>query len=71
MIAHTALPISNYASSKACYVETLGPLGYRNNMEHGEAAGFNDGSNTDFWIKTEKTVVPGGPQHRGGLVPPQ
>ena len=28
-------------------------------MEYGEAAGFNDGTNTDFWIGTnEKGVVP-------------
>jgi len=27
-------------------------------MEHGEAGGFNDGKNTDFWISEESTVVP-------------
>jgi len=28
-------------------------------MEYGEAAGFNDGKNTDFWIaKNEKGVIP-------------
>ncbi len=58
MIAHTALLVSNYARSKAFYVEALAPLGYRNNTEYGEAAGFTDGKNTDFWIKTAKTVVP-------------
>jgi predicted lactoylglutathione lyase len=36
----------------------LAPLGYSNNMEYGEAAGFNDGKNTDFWISKEKTTVP-------------
>jgi predicted lactoylglutathione lyase len=36
----------------------LTSLGYRNNMEFGEAAGFNDGKNTDFWISKSKTVVP-------------
>jgi catechol 2,3-dioxygenase-like lactoylglutathione lyase family enzyme len=58
MIAHTTLPVSEYAKSKAFYIEVLGPLGYRNNMEYGESAGFNDGKNTDFWISKESTVVP-------------
>ncbi len=58
MIAHTTLHVSDYATSKAFYVRALAPLGYRNNMEFGEAAGFNDGKNTDFWIEHEETVVP-------------
>jgi predicted lactoylglutathione lyase len=58
MIAHTSLPVSNYAKSKKFYSDVLASLGYRNNMEFGEAAGFNDGKNTDFWIHKEKTVVP-------------
>jgi catechol 2,3-dioxygenase-like lactoylglutathione lyase family enzyme len=58
MIAHTSLHVSNYAKSKAFYTKVLEPLGYRNNMEFGEAAGFNDGKNTDFWIGAHSTVVP-------------
>ncbi|MBV9723905.1 MAG: VOC family protein [Gammaproteobacteria bacterium] len=58
MIAHTSLPISNYPKSKTFYCKALAPLGYSNNMEYGEAAGFNDGKNTDFWISKEQTVVP-------------
>jgi catechol 2,3-dioxygenase-like lactoylglutathione lyase family enzyme len=58
MIAHTTLPVSNYAKSKEFYSDVLSSLGYRNNMEYGEAAGFNDGKNTDFWISKEKSVVP-------------
>jgi predicted lactoylglutathione lyase len=27
-------------------------------MEYGEAGGFNDGKNTDFWISRESTIVP-------------
>lgn len=50
MIAHTSLPVSNYKKSKAFYNKALKALGYKNNMEYGEAAGFNDGKNTDFWI---------------------
>ncbi|HEX4153873.1 MAG TPA: VOC family protein [Steroidobacteraceae bacterium] len=57
MIAHTSLPISNYSRSKAFYTSVLAVLGYRNNMEYGEAAGFNDGKNTDFWIGKKKPVV--------------
>jgi catechol 2,3-dioxygenase-like lactoylglutathione lyase family enzyme len=58
MIAHTSLPVSDYRRSKAFYIEVLKPLGYSNNMEFGESAGFNDGKNTDFWIGHEDTVVP-------------
>ncbi|HXI67796.1 MAG TPA: VOC family protein [Steroidobacteraceae bacterium] len=57
MIAHTSLPVSDYPKSKAFYSKALAPLGYSNNMEYGEAAGFNDGKNTDFWISKEKTTV--------------
>jgi catechol 2,3-dioxygenase-like lactoylglutathione lyase family enzyme len=58
MIAHTSLAVRDYQKSKQFYVETLAALGYRNNMEFGEAAGFNDGKNTDFWIAKRDTVVP-------------
>ena len=57
MIAHTTLSVSDYRKSKAFYTEALQPLGYKNNMEYGESAGFNDGKNTDFWISKEKSVV--------------
>jgi catechol 2,3-dioxygenase-like lactoylglutathione lyase family enzyme len=58
MIAHTTLPVSDYAKSKAFYTKVLATLGYSQNMEYGESAGFNDGKNTDFWISAEKKVVP-------------
>jgi len=58
MIAHTTLSVSDYARSKSFYTKALEPLGYRSNMEFGEAAGFNDGKNTDFWINRERTIVP-------------
>jgi catechol 2,3-dioxygenase-like lactoylglutathione lyase family enzyme len=58
MIAHTTLPVSDYRKSKAFYGKVLASLGYRNNMEYGESAGFNDGKSTDFWITKEDTVVP-------------
>jgi catechol 2,3-dioxygenase-like lactoylglutathione lyase family enzyme len=58
MIAHTSLTVSDYRKSKAFYVAALAPLGYRNNMEHGSAGGFNDGKNTDFWISEEESVIP-------------
>jgi catechol 2,3-dioxygenase-like lactoylglutathione lyase family enzyme len=58
MIAHTTLPVSDYRRSKTFYSRALEPLGYRNNMEFGESAGFNDGKNTDFWITHETTVQP-------------
>jgi predicted lactoylglutathione lyase len=58
MIAHTVLHVSDYTKSKTFYIKALAPLGYTNNMEYGEAAGFNDGKNTDFWIDHEETVIP-------------
>lgn len=57
MIAHASLPVSNYKKAKAFYKKVLKTLGYKNNMEYGEAAGFNDGKNTDFWIATNKDGV--------------
>ncbi len=58
MIAHTSLPVSNYAKSKAFYTKVLATLGYKQNIEYGEAAGFNDGKNTDFWITAKDAVIP-------------
>jgi catechol 2,3-dioxygenase-like lactoylglutathione lyase family enzyme len=58
MIAHTSLPVSDYSKSKAFYRDVLSTLGYKNNMEYGRSAGFNDGENTDFWITEERSVVP-------------
>jgi catechol 2,3-dioxygenase-like lactoylglutathione lyase family enzyme len=58
MIAHTTLHVKRYAKSKAFYSKVLATLGYRQNMEYGESAGFNDGKNTDFWISAEKKMVP-------------
>lgn len=58
MIAHASLSVTDYSKAKAFYNAALAPLGYHNNMEYGESAGFNDGKNTDFWISKKKTVVP-------------
>ena len=58
MIAHTTLAVSDYSRSKRFYITTLETLGYTNNMEYGESAGFNDGKNTDFWINRQDTVAP-------------
>jgi predicted lactoylglutathione lyase len=58
MIAHTTLAVSSYKKSKAFYKKVLATLGYSQNMEYGNSAGFNDGKNTDLWITAEKSVVP-------------
>jgi catechol 2,3-dioxygenase-like lactoylglutathione lyase family enzyme len=58
MIAHTSLPVSDYPRSKTFYLKVLKPLGYSNNMEFGDSAGFNDGKNTDFWIHRRDAVDP-------------
>jgi catechol 2,3-dioxygenase-like lactoylglutathione lyase family enzyme len=57
MIAHTSLTVSDYQKSKTFYSKALAPLGYSQKMEFGEAAGFNDGKNTDFWITAQKKPV--------------
>ena len=58
MIAHTTLPVSDYRKAKAFYGKVLAPLGYHNNMEFDDSAGFNDGKNTDFWIARKESVEP-------------
>lgn len=58
MIAHTTLIVTDCERAKAFYVQALAPLGYRNNMESDESAGFNDGKNTDFWITQSATITP-------------
>jgi predicted lactoylglutathione lyase len=58
MIAHVSLPVRNLQRSKSFYLKALSPLGYRNNMEYDEAAAFNDGKNTDFWISQQDKIVP-------------
>ena len=59
MIAHASIPVSNYKNAKEFYNKALAPLGYTNNMEYGEAAGFMEGGHTSFWIGKKDTVVPG------------
>ena len=56
MIAHTTLHVSDYQKSKAFYIQALAPLGYENNMEDGDAAGFYDGKNTDLWIVRDEVA---------------
>lgn len=56
MIAHTHLHVSNYEKSKDFYTKVLATLGYTNNMEVGQAAGFYDGKNTDLWVLKEDVV---------------
>ena len=58
MIAHTGLAVSDFAAAKGFYEKALAPLGYAAKMEAGDAAGFNDGKNTDFWIGERETVEP-------------
>ena len=59
MIAHASINVGDYKNAKAFFTAALKPLGYTQNMEHGEAAGFNDGKNTDFWISKVDKVVKG------------
>lgn len=58
MIEHTGLPVKNIKKAKAFYVAALKPLGYRCNMDFGDAAGFMEGGHTSFWIGKTAKVVP-------------
>lgn len=58
MIAHTGLAVSDFRAAQQFYEQTLAPLGYTAKMQYGEATGFNDGKNTDFWIGKRATVEP-------------
>lgn len=58
MIAHTTLPVADCERATAFYLKALAPLNYRKNMDFGEAVGFNDGKNTDFWIAKRETIAP-------------
>ena len=57
MIAHTSLAVKDFKRSKSFYMRVLKSLGYAKKMEQGNAAGFNDGENTDFWISGQGSVV--------------
>ncbi len=59
MIAHTTLPVSDYPKAKEFYTKVLAPAGYKQTMEYGEAAGFEEGGHTSFWIAQNEHVVPG------------
>ena len=58
MIAHTGVTVKDFAAAKRFSEQALAPLGYQLKMEHEEAAGFNDGKNTDFWIAKGRAVEP-------------
>jgi catechol 2,3-dioxygenase-like lactoylglutathione lyase family enzyme len=58
MIAHTMLAVADCERATAFYIKALEPLGYRKEMDFGEAVGFNDGKDTDFWVAKRDTVAP-------------
>lgn len=60
MIAHTGVAVSDYKKSKEFYLRALAPLGYQNNMEYGEAAGFMEGGETSFWIGKHAAPITSG-----------
>lgn len=59
MLDHAGFPVSDYARSKAFYLQALAPLGYVLIMEvqqdenDSPAAGFGVGGKPDFWIGGE------------------
>ena len=59
MLDHAGFPVSDYARSKAFYLQALAPLGYvlvmevQQNENDSRAAGFGVGGKPDFWIGGE------------------
>lgn len=59
MLDHAGFPVSNYARSKAFYLQALAPLGYalvmevQQNENDSPAAGFGANGKPDFWIGGE------------------
>ena len=59
MLDHAGFPVSDYARSKAFYLQALAPLGYSLIMEvkqdenDSPAAGFGADGKPDFWIGGE------------------
>ena len=58
MIAHTGVGVRDFEAAKRFYEKALAPLGYTAKMQVDDAAGFNDGKNTDFWIGRSDSVEP-------------
>ncbi len=58
MIAHASINVGDFQKAKAFFTTVLKPLGYTQNMEFGENAGYNDGKNTDFWIAAVSAPIP-------------
>jgi catechol 2,3-dioxygenase-like lactoylglutathione lyase family enzyme len=50
MIEHTGVLVRDFAKAKKFYTAALKPLGYKNNMNFPDAAGFKEGGHTSFWI---------------------
>lgn len=57
MIDHTGILVSDFAKSKAFYLQALAPIGYTLLLElpaavtgHTDVAGFGEASKPDFWI---------------------
>jgi catechol 2,3-dioxygenase-like lactoylglutathione lyase family enzyme len=59
MLDHAGFPVSDYARSKAFYLQALAPLGYalvmevRQDENDSPAAGFGINGKPDFWIGGE------------------
>src|SRR3989344_5365978 len=58
VIEHTGIQVKNIEKAKAFYVAALKPLGYKMNMDFGDAAGFKQGGHTSFWIGKHQKPSP-------------
>jgi catechol 2,3-dioxygenase-like lactoylglutathione lyase family enzyme len=62
MLDHVGIPVSDYATAKAFYLQALRPLGYDLIVEVGSStgtsdhAGFGAGKRPQFWISTGKPL---------------
>jgi catechol 2,3-dioxygenase-like lactoylglutathione lyase family enzyme len=59
MLDHLAINVSDYARSKAFYLEALKPLDYELVMEfEGRAGGLGAGGKPDFWLRQGEPQAP-------------
>jgi catechol 2,3-dioxygenase-like lactoylglutathione lyase family enzyme len=58
MLDHIILSVSDYAASRAFYLQALTPLEYHVVMDFGEGCGFGIMEKPDFWIRQGEAVKP-------------
>lgn len=58
MIEHVSLRCRNSRRSRTFYQRALAPLGYVQDLVHGDSFGFMQGGRHDFWVTPGKVATP-------------